>query len=235
MSGTSKNVTYTYMLSCPVFLIGFMGAGKTTTGRFLGMMYGIPHVDSDTYIEEQAHTSIANIFATKGEEFFRQKESACLSFLSKLDPPAIVSCGGGIVVRKKNIQLMREAGVVVWLTENANDARRRIPNASTRPLFKSSNASEKKASEDNKSENTQEASRGKQNSLVPDSDVSSTDSRGTCQADPSPEQLLKQRIPLYTQAAHIQISTTNKVPFEVAQQVGEALKNANVLQIRKLM
>lgn len=200
--------TYRYTLTRPVYLVGFMGAGKTTLGRFLGKMYGLPHIDSDAYIAEHQGRSIASIFQTDGEQTFRDIESEYLEFFAHLDPPTIVSCGGGVVVRSSSIDLMHRTGYVVWLEETAADAQRRISNVASRPLFHpSAQASGRKSLEN-------EPPKGEQK---------------------SPERLLAERLPMYERAADAHVSTARRASFEVAKEVGRLLMNADVLKSRKLM
>lgn len=129
-----------YMLTCPVFLIGFMGAGKTTLGKFLGTMYGLPHVDSDRYIQARENKTVTTIFREQGEDIFRNMETDVLRFFAHMTPPAVISCGGGVVVRAENIDIMRESGYVIWLEETASDAEHRISDISNRPLFHSASS-----------------------------------------------------------------------------------------------
>ena len=124
-----------YQLSKPVFFVGFMGSGKTTVSRFLGARYGFRAVDADEYLEQRSGRIIADIFAEDGEECFRDLETRCLEKLSSGEP-GLVSCGGGVVKREQNVQLMRDHGFVVYLRTTAEEAAARIPDSSSRPLFR---------------------------------------------------------------------------------------------------
>lgn len=117
-----------------VFLVGFMGAGKSTVGRLLAEMLARPFVDLDAEIERRAGRSCAQIFADGGEEAFRNLESAALAGLADVEP-SVVACGGGIVLLDANRRLLRELGTVVHLEVTAGEALGRIGNVEGRPLL----------------------------------------------------------------------------------------------------
>lgn len=128
-----------------VFLIGYMCCGKTTLGQAVGHMAGIPFVDLDEYIERQAGTTVAGIFASEGETGFRRRESAALAELAGQD--ALIACGGGTPCQPGNIETMRgRGGIVVWLdaTEERIVGRLTIYGA-TRPLVADKSETELKA------------------------------------------------------------------------------------------
>ena len=122
-------------LTRPVFFVGFMGAGKTSTARKLARLAGLSAIDMDTYIERQVGKNASQIFADSGEAAFRTIETQVLRHLLAGDP-ALVSCGGGVVVTPENRVMLREGGYVVYLQVTADEAAERINNYSTRPLFK---------------------------------------------------------------------------------------------------
>ena len=99
----------------PVFLIGYMGCGKTTLGEVLARQMGVPFIDLDEYIERQQGMTIVEIFAREGEERFRQLETAALGEVAAMDG-VIIACGGGTPCHGNNMTLMNEMGVTVWLT-----------------------------------------------------------------------------------------------------------------------
>ena len=99
----------------PVFLIGYMGCGKTTLGEVLARQMGKPFIDLDDYIEQQQGASIKEIFANCGEDRFRQMETSALREVAEMDG-VIVSCGGGTPCYSGNMEIMNEVGVTVWLT-----------------------------------------------------------------------------------------------------------------------
>ena len=99
-----------------IVLIGFMGSGKSTVGRELHQRLGYPLVDMDQVIEQRAGKSIAAIFASEGEEVFRDMETALLVELCDLAAPRrIISTGGGVIGREQNRAILRQLGYVVWL------------------------------------------------------------------------------------------------------------------------
>lgn len=124
-----------YILKKPVFLIGFMGAGKSTVARKVARSYGVMSLDMDKYIERAYGSAISDIFAKDGEDGFRRIESATLHELAEGPRNMIVSCGGGIIVRQENRECMNEHGFVVHLKVNADEAASRISDKSSRPLF----------------------------------------------------------------------------------------------------
>jgi 3-dehydroquinate synthase len=128
-----------------VFLIGFMGAGKSTVGRLLADMLHLPFVDLDDRITAEDGRKVAEIFDAVGEEGFRALESAALSALAD-EPASIVACGGGVVTVDANRESMRELGTVVYLRTTVAETLSRIGDRSSRPLLSGDDA-EGRASE----------------------------------------------------------------------------------------
>lgn len=124
-----------YELDRPVFLVGFMGAGKTSVARKLARMAGVASVDMDTYIERCEHKRVKEIFAEVGEDGFRAIETQTLYELGMKKDPMVVSCGGGVVLRPENRKALSELGLVVYLSVTAAEAASRISDVSSRPLF----------------------------------------------------------------------------------------------------
>ena len=85
-----------------IFLIGFMGVGKTATSHALSKLSGAKEFDTD----QMEHKSIPDIFAEEGEEYFRQRETEILTRLRDLEP-GIIACGGGMVMRDVNVDKMK--------------------------------------------------------------------------------------------------------------------------------
>lgn len=117
-----------------LFLIGFMGAGKSTAAREIAESLGRPCVDLDETIEREASRPVARIFAEDGEDVFRALESAALETLSGASP-SVVACGGGIVVRAENRAALKRLGTVVYLKVTSGEALARIGDAGSRPLL----------------------------------------------------------------------------------------------------
>ena len=97
-----------------IVLIGFMGAGKTTVGKEL-VKKGFELIDTDAYIEACEKMSISDIFAQKGEDYFRQAETKALKTLLVQDKQFVISCGGGMPLREENRKLLKKLGMVVYL------------------------------------------------------------------------------------------------------------------------
>ena len=108
-----------------IYLIGMMGCGKSTMGRNLAALSGLPLIDLDEEIAAFEGKSIPEIFAEGGDSLFRLRETAALRRAAAC-APAIVSTGGGIVTREENIALMRESGLVVWLCRPLEDILQKI-------------------------------------------------------------------------------------------------------------
>lgn len=124
-----------YELMRNVFFVGFMVAGKTSTSRRLARQCGLATIDLDAYIERRERRSINQIFATEGEDAFRAMETEALAEFAHKGP-MLVSCGGGIVLREENREILKQNGFVVYLQVTAEQAVERVSDVSTRPLFK---------------------------------------------------------------------------------------------------
>ena len=123
-----------WSLACPVFLVGFMGAGKTSVSRKLARNAGVASVDLDTLIERRCDMKIKALFAEYGEECFRAIETETLREVA-CGEPLLVSCGGGVVLAEANRRILQEHGLVVYLKVTAAEAASRISDVSRRPLF----------------------------------------------------------------------------------------------------
>lgn len=117
-----------------IFLIGFMGAGKSTVSHCFHRRYGMREAEMDSLIEQKEGISISRIFQEKGEEYFRDLETELLRKLS-LEENLVVSCGGGTALRRENVDLMKRAGVVVLLTAEPDTIYRRVKDSASRPLL----------------------------------------------------------------------------------------------------
>lgn len=117
-----------------IFLIGFMGTGKSTISRALKKELGMECMEMDEIIEEKQGMPIPKIFEKYGEDYFREAESRLLMELRERDN-VIVSCGGGVVVRKENIGYMRESGKVVLLSATPQTVYERVKNSTNRPIL----------------------------------------------------------------------------------------------------
>lgn len=98
----------------PIFLIGYMGCGKTTLGQALAKVADVRFVDLDDWIEESQHATVREIFADRGEDGFRQLERDALREVASLDN-AVIACGGGTPCFFDNMEFMNAVGLTVWL------------------------------------------------------------------------------------------------------------------------
>jgi shikimate kinase len=117
-----------------IVLIGFMGSGKSSVGRLIAQRLGFHFTDTDRLIVERTGLSIADIFATQGETAFRDLETSTLRTFSSLNR-AVISTGGGLVLREENRALLRELGFVVWLTASEQVLFDRVSRNQKRPLL----------------------------------------------------------------------------------------------------
>ena len=99
----------------PVFLIGYMGCGKTTLGEELARQMQLRYIDLDDFIEAKCGMSIVKIFDEMGENRFRELETAALREVATMTG-VIIGCGGGTPCHGDNMSLMNQAGMTVWLT-----------------------------------------------------------------------------------------------------------------------
>lgn len=98
----------------PIFLIGYMGCGKSTLGRLAASISGKSFIDLDAYIEQRFHSTVKEIFATSGEEGFRKVERAMLREVGTFED-VIVACGGGTPCFNDNMEWMNDHGTTVFL------------------------------------------------------------------------------------------------------------------------
>ena len=98
-----------------IVLIGFMGSGKTTTGKVLKEKTDMTFVDTDELIEAYEGCKISEVFADKGEAYFRRLENETLKNLLSSTDNKVISTGGGIVTNKENIPLLKQLGKVFYL------------------------------------------------------------------------------------------------------------------------
>ncbi len=127
------------MDNAPLFLIGFMAAGKTTVGQLLAARLGRRFVDLDQRIEQATGQTIADIFAAQGEAAFRRYEESALAEVAG-EADVVVATGGGTPCFGGNLVKMRAAGPVVSLLVSFDDVLSRIPDASSRPLLREGRA-----------------------------------------------------------------------------------------------
>ena len=120
-----------------IILIGFMGCGKSSIGRYLEKKKSYTLIDTDEYIEKQQGRSINDIFAVEGEEYFRNLETQCIrELIDKADNNLVIAVGGGLPMRSENQTLLKELGKVVYLRATENTLVDRLTGDSKRPLLK---------------------------------------------------------------------------------------------------
>ncbi len=122
------------MGSANIFLVGMMGAGKTTIGRALAQRLGREFVDTDRVLVERTGVPVATIFEIEGEEAFRRRESAVLEEYGA-QGGCVVSTGGGAVLSAENRALMRRHGTVIYLRARLEHLWERTRHDTSRPLL----------------------------------------------------------------------------------------------------
>ena len=127
MDVTSKNIV----------LVGPMGSGKTTIGRRLAIKLSKDFFDTDHEIIDKTGVTIDHIFDIEGEEGFRERESKILENLCQMSN-IILATGGGIVILPKNRKILKNAGLVVYLSSSVDQLLRRTAKSKTRPLLENS-------------------------------------------------------------------------------------------------
>jgi len=121
-----------------IVVIGMMGAGKSSVGRCLQRRTGLACLDIDERVAAEFGMLIPQIFEEHGEEKFRNAETEVLRKLSP-DRPAIIVTGGGIVLRKENVDLLKQLGTVVWLGADEATLFERASRRNDRPLLQREN------------------------------------------------------------------------------------------------
>lgn len=122
------------MVAANIFLVGMMGAGKTTVGKALARKTGREFVDTDRVLVERTGVPIATIFEIEGEEGFRRRETAILEELATRKG-CVIATGGGAVLAERNRRIMRDAGTVVYLRAKLESLWERTRHDTTRPLL----------------------------------------------------------------------------------------------------
>lgn len=117
-----------------IYLVGFMGSGKSTVGRLLAERLGYGFVDLDDEIEALEGERVAAIFERRGEEYFRSLETTALLATGAVED-VVVACGGGIVLRGENRVALADLGTVVRLKVSAAEAVARIGDVTSRPIL----------------------------------------------------------------------------------------------------
>jgi shikimate kinase len=121
-----------------IYLLGFMGVGKSTVGLLLAQQLGWRFIDLDATIEAGQGVTVREIFERAGEPYFRKIERAALVDASQM-APAVIALGGGTFVQPANFEFIRgTGGITVWLDCSLEELRRRCEGKNNRPLFRDS-------------------------------------------------------------------------------------------------
>lgn len=118
----------------PLFLVGMMGAGKTTIGRSLARLLSHEFVDLDHELEARCGVRVSIIFEIEGEEGFRRRESVLLDECSRRSG-IVMATGGGAILSAENRRFLQERGVVIYLRASAEELYRRVARDHNRPLL----------------------------------------------------------------------------------------------------
>ena len=130
----SKRIQSRNLFNYNIFLIGFMGAGKSTISDYLKNALAMDVVEMDQCIVERQGMSISDIFETYGEEYFRELETNLLIEMQSRSN-VVVSCGGGVPMRERNVVEMKKNGRVVLLTAKPETILERVKDNHDRPLL----------------------------------------------------------------------------------------------------
>lgn len=117
-----------------IVLCGFMGSGKSTVGKLLSDRLCMRLIDTDSYIEMKEEMTISEIFAQKGEEYFRNLELEVCRELSGMKN-CIISTGGGTLLKECNVREIKKGGVVYFLNVSPSSVLKRLKHDTTRPLL----------------------------------------------------------------------------------------------------
>ena len=117
-----------------IFLIGPMGAGKTTIGKALALNLGLKFIDSDSEIQERTGVDISTIFEYEGEKGFREREAQAIEELTKIEHQ-VLATGGGAILRPDNRKYLSGRGIVIYLDCTPEQQFERIYKDRKRPLI----------------------------------------------------------------------------------------------------
>ncbi len=118
-----------------LFLVGLMGAGKSTLGRQIARRLGLPFIDADVELERRLGVSIPTIFEIEGEQAFRDREEALIDELTQRTH-IVLATGGGAVGRERSRAALRERGTVVYLHAPPDTLFERVRHGRNRPMLK---------------------------------------------------------------------------------------------------
>lgn len=125
-----------------IYLVGFMGTGKTVVGEILAKKLAKDFVEMDAFIEAKEGSEVVDIFAKKGEAYFRELEKELLKELS-VKKDLVISCGGGLICDSENLNQLKETGVVFALQASVSTIYRRTKEHTNRPILNVNDPQEK--------------------------------------------------------------------------------------------
>ena len=117
-----------------IVLTGFMGAGKSATGKILARKLHLEFIDTDSIIEERAGQSIKEIFQLQGEPFFRSLEKTVVAEVARKDG-VVIAVGGGAILDPENRRNLKKNGIVIFLLVSPGEIRKRVAGDASRPLL----------------------------------------------------------------------------------------------------
>jgi len=117
-----------------IYLIGYMGTGKSTVAVHMVKQYGMEVLEMDQMIVEREGMSISDVFANHGEDYFRDVETKLLIEIQTQENK-VVSCGGGVVLREQNVEVMKKGGYIVLLSAKPETILERVKDDNSRPLL----------------------------------------------------------------------------------------------------
>ncbi|MFH0989205.1 MAG: shikimate kinase [bacterium] len=120
-----------------IYLTGFMGSGKSTIGPILANTLGFDYIDIDKFIEHETKKRVVDIFASEGEQKFRELERSVLAKISS-NHRYVIALGGGTIANEQNYQIIRQTGVIVYLQLSPEHILHRVQHKTDRPMLKSS-------------------------------------------------------------------------------------------------
>lgn len=119
-----------------IYLIGFMGCGKSSVAKVLRTKFGLEYIDTDKEIMRKLNMTVSDIFDKYGEDYFRNIESQILETISTSEIYQVISCGGGTILNTENVQIMKNTGKIIWLDCKTEIIYERVMRNSNRPIIK---------------------------------------------------------------------------------------------------
>lgn len=126
-----------------LWLIGMMGAGKSTVGELIARSTGLALLDTDSRIESTSGLSISSLWEARGEDGFRERECDEIERIAAAGEDCVVATGGGVILRPGNVATMRRTGTVVWLQADPVELASRVEGSDTRPLLRDGTSEER--------------------------------------------------------------------------------------------